>query len=160
MWRCIGDHRAACIHIAHVLYILVCVHTTDIWLVHAHKLLRTPFWRCAARGIQESWIHMSPGKEFHQGEPEIGTFNKPNSEQFSLLFDTLENSLPCERVRLCVKLLDTKLARQHWFYASKLFRRNAFVKGCKRVSQNLYVRISARAYASYTWEIYKRLTRS
>lgn len=58
-------------------------------------------------------------------ESETGTFNKPNSEQFSLLFDTLESSSPCERVRLCVKLLDTRLARQHWFYASKLFRRNA-----------------------------------
>jgi len=126
IWRCrVGEHQA-CIHIAYVLYILICIHTTDIRSVYVRKLLRTPLWRCAARGIQESWIRIFLKEiSLRCREPATETFNKPNSEQFSLLLDTLENSLP---PRTSPALYRTSW---HWFYASKLFRCNRSVKGCE-----------------------------
>lgn len=119
IWRCrVGEHQA-CIHIAYVLYVLICIHTTDIRPVYARKLLRTPLWRCAARGIQESWIRISPEEiSLRCREPATKILNKPNSEQFSLLLDTLENSSPRERVRLCIELLGIGFTRANFFTAT------------------------------------------
>lgn len=74
-----------------------------------HSILKT---RCPRYPRVVNTYVSGKGISSRRREPETGNFNKPNSEQFSLLFDTLENSSPCERVRLCVKLLDTRLTRK------------------------------------------------